>query len=746
MVKATRSGCVAVDDDITYTPTMITEALIVLLAPIVAFTIQIFLGKRLPRGGDWVSLSAIFLGLFISIHLFTRMLAAGDPNFAVTWQFTWFLFGDYSLQVGINLDNMAIMMLMVVTIVSSLVHLFSVGYMHGDPRYSRFFAFLSFFSFSMLGLVLADNLFIIFCFWELVGVSSYLLIGFWYEKKSASDAAVKAFIVNRIGDAGMIIGLMLVLTHLKTLNLNEVIAAVGRGEMTGTLLTATGLCLFCGAIGKSAQFPLHVWLPDAMEGPTPVSALIHAATMVAAGVYLTARIFPILTPEAGQVIAYVGGFTALFAATIAVAQNDIKRVLAYSTLSQLGYMVMSLGAGAYMAGFFHLCTHAMFKAALFLGSGSVIHAMHYALHHIHSHADPQDMRNMGGLKKYMPTTFWTFLLATVALAGVPFTAGFLSKDAILGGTLAYARLHPGNWLLPVFGFGAAILTAFYMFRLIFLTFTGTFRMGTEAEHHLHEAPRVMTLPVGIMAVLSIFFFWNIPALNPTTAEGGWFAKLFPEKEKVYVTASAVHSAAAHTAPVMGRESSELLAGAEEPPVVALEKHQIQVTHETSIGQTVHDKHIAHVHHQAHLTAMIISIIMATLGIWLAWQTYFKWKISAAQWQKRLGVIYQGMYHKWWIDEIYQTIFINGTHLLTKVLAFFDLYVIDGIVDGVAALWRGLAYLHGIFDNYVVDGLVNFSAWFVGLWGRFVRIFQTGQVQRYIWITVLVVAMFLLLRL
>ncbi|HEX7343142.1 MAG TPA: NADH-quinone oxidoreductase subunit L, partial [bacterium] len=463
---------------------MISLAIIVLLAPLGAFLIQIFFGKRLPRGGDWVSLSAIFGGLAISLGLFARMLAAWDPHFAVTWQFDWLAYGDTVFRIGVNLDNMAIMMLVVVTIVSALVHLFSVGYMHGDPRYSQFFAYLSFFSFSMLGLVLADNLLIIFCFWELVGLSSYLLIGFWYEKKSASDAAVKAFVVNRIGDAGMLAGIALVLATLRTLNLNEVIAAVSRGELSGTLLTIAGLLLFCGAIGKSAQFPLHVWLPDAMEGPTPVSALIHAATMVAAGVYLTARIFPILTPEAGQVIAYVGGFTALFSATIAVAQNDIKRVLAYSTVSQLGYMIMALGSGAYLAGFFHLVTHAMFKASLFLGSGSVIHAMHHALHHTHSHADPQDMRNMGGLKKQMPRTHWTFLLATVALAGVPLTSGFLSKDAILGGTLAYARLHPGNWLLPIFGFAAALLTAFYMFRLVFLTFYGEFRSGNEAEHHL----------------------------------------------------------------------------------------------------------------------------------------------------------------------------------------------------------------------------------------------------------------------
>ncbi len=708
---------------------MITEAIIILLAPIVAFTIVIFLGKRLPRGGDWVSLSAIFLGLILSIHLFIRMLTNYDPDFAVSWQFDWLSFGSYTFTVGINLDNMAIMMLMVVTVVSSLVHLFSVGYMHRDVRYSRFFAFLSFFSFSMLGLVLADNLLVIFCFWELVGLSSYLLIGHWYEKKSASDAAVKAFVVNRIGDAGMLIGIMLLFTYLGTLNLNEVIAAVGRGEMAGTLLTITGLCLFCGAIGKSAQFPLHVWLPDAMEGPTPVSALIHAATMVAAGVYLIARIFVILTPEAGQIIAYVGGFTALFAATIAVAQNDIKRVLAYSTVSQLGYMVMALGAGAYMAGFFHLCTHAMFKAALFLGSGRVIHAMHHALHHIHSDAAPQDMRNMGGLKKRLPLTYWTFLLATLTLSGVPLTAGFLSKDAILGGTLAYAQLNPGNWLLPFFGFGAAILTAFYMFRLIYLTFFGKFQSGEEAEKHLHEAPWVMTVPVAVMAGLTIFFFWTIPTINPTSAEKGWFGHLFPQPVKAYERVMAPH-----------HEDDAHEAAHGHVEAVPAETHGHA---ETSVAH--HDDHEAHVHHQAHTTAMIISIIVAGLGIFIAYLTYYRWKISAALWQKRLGIINKGMFNKWWMDEIYDATFIKGTHLTARIMALFDLYVIDGIVNGAAALWRGIAYIHGIFDNYVVDGAVNGTAWFVGIWGKFVRLFQSGNLQRYILLTALFVAIFLLLK-
>jgi NADH-quinone oxidoreductase subunit L len=718
---------------------MISLAIIVLLAPLAAFTIQIFFGKKLPRGGDWVSLAAIFGGLAISTGLFVRMLIAWDAGFAETWQFNWLTFGDYTLRIGINLDNMAIIMLMVVTIVSSLVHLFSVGYMKGDPRYTRFFAYLSFFSFSMLGLVLADNYLIIFAFWELVGLSSYLLIGFWYEKKSASDAAVKAFVTNRIGDAGMLIGIALVLGAVGTLNLNEVTKAVAQGHLSGGLLTAAGLLLFCGAIGKSAQFPLHVWLPDAMEGPTPVSALIHAATMVAAGVYLTARIFPILTPEAGQVIAYVGGFTAFFAATIAVAQNDIKRVLAYSTVSQLGYMVMAIGAGAYTAGFFHLVTHAMFKAALFLGSGSVIHAMHHALHHSDSHADPQDMRNMGGLRKFMPITFATFVMATIALAGVPLTSGFLSKDAILGGTLAYARLHPGNWPLVFFGFGAAALTAFYMFRLIFLTFYGTFRGGEKAEHHLHESPKSMTVPLVALASLTIFFIYTLPAFNPTTPKGGWFATLIPTPAKAYTQTQN----SAYIQINAESESKALVDGAhlEHSPAPSAQEsvHGSQVVLQES-------EHEAHIEHSSHNIAMVISIFVAGLGIWIAFLTYYKWKISAAAWQKRLGILYQGMFHKWWMDEIYQATVISGSHKLAASWVWFDVHIIDGIVDGSAWATRGWAFLNGWFDNHAIDGGVNGTAWMVGVWGKFVRTFQTGQVQRYMLITVIVIALVLLLKL
>ncbi len=725
--------------------TIFTLAVITLIAPIAAFAIVIFLGKRLPRGGDWVSLIAIWGGLIFSLYLFfTEVLGNYDPNLFHSFQFNWLQWGDYHLKIGITLDNVSIIMLVVVTLISALVHLYSVGYMHGDPKYSRFFAFLSLFSFSMLGLVLADNLLIIFCFWELVGLSSYLLIGFWHEKDSAADAGKKAFITNRIGDVGMLIGILIVFTALGTLNLQEIAAGVSAGKLQGAALTIAGLCLFCGAIGKSAQFPLHVWLPDAMEGPTPVSALIHAATMVAAGVYLVARMFVFITFDASVVIAYIGGFTALFAATIAVAQYDIKRVLAYSTLSQLGYMVMALGVGSYTAGFFHLVTHAMFKACLFLGSGSVIHAMHGALHHIHSAADAQDMRNMGGLRKHMPTTYWTFLIATLSLSGVPFMSGFLSKDAILGGTLAFSAENPSHWLLSVFGFGAAILTAFYMFRLIYMTFFGDFRPGKEAESALHESPANMTMPLVVLAILSIFIFYSFNPFGPTS---GWFAKLNPTPPRAYE--SVVHDmhhegshpekihAEEHAATDRHEETERAHAQARETAGDQVKHHEVAEAHGG------HDEH--HGHHTLHLIAMIISIILAGTGILVATAGYYWNKIDPAVWQKRLGIIYKGMFHKWWSDEIYQYTVIGGTILFSKALALFDLWVIDGIVNAVAFIGRIAAYIHGWFDLYIIDGLVNLTAWVVGIFGRFVRIFQGGQLQRYVLFTVVLVALFIVFK-
>ncbi len=452
---------------------MIVYAYIALILPLIAFAVQIFYGKHLPRQGDVVSIGAVGLSLTIALAMLIMSFIIYDPEFQNEHVFNWINIGEFQITLGVFIDNVTVIMLFVVTLVSTLVHVYSIGYMEGDKYYSRYFAYLSLFTFSMIGIVLSNSLFMIFIFWELVGLSSYLLIGFWFEKDSAANAGKKAFLVNRVGDVGMLIGIMMIWTATDGFNFQHVFASIEEGSLQGTQLTIAGLLVFCGAIGKSAQFPLHVWLPDAMEGPTPVSALIHAATMVAAGVYLTVRMFPLLTVDAQLIIAYVGGFTAFFAATIAVTQNDIKRVLAYSTVSQLGYMVMALGVGHYVAGFFHLVTHAAFKALLFLGSGSVIHAMHHALHTMKDHkTDPQDMRNMGGLRKQMPITYVTFLIATLAISGIPFTSGFISKDAILSGSLAYALMHPQHILLPIFGFGAAVLTAFYMFRQVLMTFHG----------------------------------------------------------------------------------------------------------------------------------------------------------------------------------------------------------------------------------------------------------------------------------
>lgn len=396
----------------------------------------------------------------------------------------WLSIGSLTVDFGLKLDALSLMMLLIVTGVGGAIHIYSLGYMRDDPGFSRFFACLSLFTFSMLGIVLANNFLQMFIFWELVGVSSYLLIGFWFEKASAADAAKKAFITNRLGDFGFILGILIIFTTLGSLNFttlqsDNVIATLGG------MATLGGLLIFCGAVGKSAQFPLHVWLPDAMEGPTPVSALIHAATMVAAGVYMLCRVFFIFTPDALTVIAWIGGITALLAALIAVQQNDIKRILAYSTLSQLGYMVMAVGLTAPEAGMFHLTTHAFFKALLFLGAGSVIIALHHE----------QDIWKMGGLRKKMPVTFWTFMVGTLALAGVWPLSGFFSKDAIL------AAAHEHNLLLFALGVAVAALTTFYMFRLVFVAFLGSER--TPEAGHAHESPQVMIWPLRILAAASV---------------------------------------------------------------------------------------------------------------------------------------------------------------------------------------------------------------------------------------------------
>jgi NADH-quinone oxidoreductase subunit L len=674
--------------------TLLTLSLVVLLLPLCGFTLMIFFGRKLPRQGDWLETGILSAVLILALIVMVRKLTAFAGE-TLTLNFTWVDFqnvpgiGPLKFDLGFSIDNLSAIMMAVVALISCLVHYFSIGYMQGDVRYSRYFAYLGFFTFSMLMIVLANNLFLLYVGWELVGISSYLLIGHWYEKKSASNAAMKAFIVNRIGDVGFFIGIMILFMNYNTMNLQAIFDAIGAGRMpfgSNGWMTAAGVLIFCGAIGKSAQFPLHVWLPDAMEGPTPVSALIHAATMVAAGVYLVARTFPLMTADALTVIAYIGAITAFISATIAIAQNDIKKVLAYSTISQLGYMIMALGVGAYTAGFFHLVTHAMFKAGLFLGSGSVIHGMHHAIHHLHDqHTDPQDIRNMGGLKSRMPVTFWTFVIYTLAISGVPLTSGFLSKDEILAGTLAFAGLT-GHTIIPLVGFLVAGLTAFYMFRVVILTFLGTHPDPARLPH-IHESPKVMTIPLVVLAALCVFFVFSF---NPFNATDGWIAGALHRPESVVP---------AQLAAAGGEVFEEAL-------------------------------------HHSHITAMLLSLTVAGLGILLAFATYLWKKINADRVADRLKPLHLFLLNKWYFDELYNGVVVGGTLLLTRILRWFDNTIVDGAVNGAGWVTQGTSFVSGKFDSVVVDGIVNATAYVSGFFGLVFRKFQTGRVQTYVLFAVL----------
>ncbi|HZY11104.1 MAG TPA: NADH-quinone oxidoreductase subunit L [Bacteroidota bacterium] len=755
---------------------LIQTSIVILLLPLFGFLFLIFFGKRISGGGEqskhrltgWIGTILLFIGLALSMIVMIIKLT-NYPE-AITWKFQWIDFGNVPffgpLQVflGITIDNLAAIMLVVVCLVSALVHLFSIGYMHGDIRFTRYFAYLGVFTFSMLVIVLTDNFFTMYVGWELVGLSSYLLIGHWYEKKSASDAAIKAFIVNRIGDIGMFTGIMILYYTFRTFTFSEIFNAIQSGNIpygSNEWLTAAGILIFCGAIGKSAQFPLHVWLPDAMEGPTPVSALIHAATMVAAGVYLVARTFSMMTADALVFIAYIGAITAFISATIAIAQNDIKKVLAYSTISQLGYMVMGLGVGAYTAGFFHLVTHAMFKAGLFLGSGSVIHAMHHALHHQGDHhTDPQDIRNMGGLRGKMPVTFFTFIIYTLAISGIPLTSGFLSKDAILAGTLAFGDLSK-HYLIPIIGFFVAGLTAFYMFRVVILTFMGGHK-ETHRFEFIHESPAVMTIPLIVFAVLSFFMFYSF---NPFDASSGWFYHAMERPQSVVPT--------------------------------VVQAHSIETFEEAL--------------HHAHLPAMVLSLLVAGIGIFMAFMTYRWKKINADALAEKFSGIYKFLLNKWYFDEVYGAFVVGGTIVFTRILRWFDNTIIDGLVNGTASWTRAIVFGYkdhwklkplnakvfifiglvtsiiilivsyqamsapteglvsimvsflgalcagaltffffwagaGGFDKYIVDGIVNGVAYFSGFFGILMRKLQTGKVQTYIVFVMLgVIVFFFLLR-
>ena len=473
--------------------------LAVVSLPVIGFAIITFFGKWLPLRGASVAITTLAVSFLLSLWTFIHMQMQ-SPETVYDYALNWVTFGGFTVTLGFLIDRFSATMMLTVTLVAWLIHIYSIGYMHGDRRFSTYFAYLGLFTTSMLGIITANNYFQVFIFWELVGLSSYLLIGFWYEKKSAADAGKKAFIVNRIGDFGFLVGIFALFTGLGTFGFSEIFSSAQGANANPALYPILALGAFgvlCGAIGKSAQLPLHVWLPDAMEGPTPVSALIHAATMVAAGVYLVARSLPlfIAVPNVAEVVAWVGGLTAIFSATIAIVQVDIKRVLAYSTISQLGYMMMAAGVGSDTSAIFHLTTHAYFKALLFLGAGSVIHALH-----------TQDLREMGGLFKKMKTTAITFIIGGLALAGFPPFAGFFSKDEILAS--AYESGHYALFGIALF---TALLTAFYTFRLIFLAFFGE---ESKASAQAHESPKVMTVPLMVLGFFSLTAGWiAIPGLG-----------------------------------------------------------------------------------------------------------------------------------------------------------------------------------------------------------------------------------------
>ncbi|MGZ8447009.1 MAG: NADH-quinone oxidoreductase subunit L [Candidatus Deferrimicrobiaceae bacterium] len=721
---------------------MIRYAYIIPFLPLLSFFVNIAVGKRLPRKGDWLSLATIGAGLVMSIVIFFEVFRIYDPNFRYHVVVPWLsLGGRFVINAGVLVDNLTAVMLVVVTGVSFLVHLFSVGYMHGDPKYSRYFAYLSVFSFSMLGLVLAESFFFIYIFWELVGFSSYALIGFWFEKKSAADAGKKAFIVNRVGDLGFLLGFLLLFATTGVLGFDEVFRAIGEGKIGGTLLTLAGIGIFCGAIGKSAQFPLHVWLPDAMEGPTPVSALIHAATMVAAGVYLVGRVYPIFTPDAFLFIAYVGLLTLFITGTIAITATDIKKVLAYSTCSQLGYMILGLGVGGFTAGLAHLTTHAAFKACLFLGSGSVIHAVH-----------SQEITEMGGLRKKMPITFVTFLIATLAISGVPFFSGFYSKDMILGAALEFGLKNPHHMILFAGALLTAGMTAFYMFRLVIRTF-----LGEPVDHHkfehAHESPPNMWVPLVVLAGLSFSFWYS-----------GWFGDLVRKPASVIPAPSAMHASAPGTVAAPSPEGrferavslSLAHAGTPETPQAApghgsaappahpegghgtpvpSEGHgtaggQGAAPHAAASRDAAHDEHLAHT---AHTWAMRLSILFAGLGIGLAFVVYgFGW-INPEKVASTLKPVHTFLVNKWYFDELYEATAVNGMKALSRALGWFDLHVVDGLVNLCAQLGVWFSYLTGKFDNTVVDGAVNGVADVTIGSGSFFRRFQTGKLYHYVFI-------------
>ena len=636
------------------------------LIPLVGFVLTGLFGRSNQKGihkvAIWAVVASWVVSMVVAFGALSHGFGFGDHGAGITlWN--WIPATGFSASMGFYVDALTACLLIVVTTIGMIVHFYSVGYMAHDPGRWRFFAYLNLFMFSMLVLILADNFLLVFAGWELVGLSSYLLISFWFPRRSAAVAAKKAFLVNRVGDMGFALGIMAIWTQVGTLNMQAVFEKVG--AIPHEWQIAIALLLFCGAVGKSAQFPLHVWLPDAMEGPTPVSALIHAATMVNAGVYLVARANPIFgsAPEVMVVVASIGIFTAILGASIAFTQTDIKRVLAYSTISQLGYMFASLGVGAWTAAIFHLMSHGFFKGLLFLGSGSVIHAVD----------GEQDMRKMGGLARKIPITYVTMLIGSMAIAGIPPLAGFFSKDEILGGALKNGFL----WVWAV-GFAVAGMTAFYMFRLMGMTFWGESRVDPETEHHIHESPTSMTRPLILLAIPAVFLGLLIGFPPESGLLHTWLAPIFE-----------------HTIAASGRTESAY--------------NFFGIDGVLAIGTT------ALVAIAIVLAWRLFGVNMPALGLRAQPRPDRVREISA---RPGLAFFYRGSSNKWWFDDLNNLLFVVWGGKLAAAAFWFDRTIIDGTVNGMGAVTTGagarLRHVQtGRVQNYALGLAIGLIAMVVG---------------------------------
>lgn len=667
---------------------MVFLAFIVVCSPLLSF----FVSLLAKRAATFASIFAISLSLISSIIIFLKAWGKGGLHYSTPW----LSFPSFKIDLGFLINDLTVLMLILISLIALLVNIYSVEYMRKDKLKPRYFAYLSLFCFSMLSLVLADNLFLVYVCWELVGFSSYLLIGFWFTKDRAVQANKKAFIMNRIGDLGFLFGLMILISQFHTLDIDAIFGSGNLiassfisnglwispfGSMPDYWLTIAGLCFFAGAIAKSAQFPLHTWLPDAMEGPTAVSSLIHAATMVAAGVFLLVRIESLFNTTVLQIIAIIGLFTAFMAATIAVTQNDIKKVLAFSTISQLGFMMLAIGVGDSAAAIFHLVTHAFFKCLLFLGAGIIIHQLHHLKEKNNLDFDEQNMNFMGGLRKMMPITAIVFLIASMTLSGLPFTSGYLSKDAILISVFEWADIKGGiYWLFPLIVSITSWLTTFYIFRVFFKVFLGKFRLPEILNlkidgNAFHELGNWLKYPVIILALFCLGFFF---AVNPLDVENSWIYHQFRNQ--------------------------------------------------------------AHANGLFHIIIPVYINIMSLMLIYIAYLFYAR---KSFIFNMETTWLYRLSFNQWWFNDLYHVVFVKPLINKSKAIFWIDKNMVDGLVNGSASAISRISKISSWFDDHIIDGLVNGAALVINRIGIWFRSVHNGKLQHYVlWMLLIFITFFI----